>query len=485
MSFRRFCRKSVCAHVSPRASRRCAACKLYHEGTPSRTACLTLGLAQVSPLGIPWGLFSSPSLSGMACTSGIIFSKATSAVGWSAVVCAAFLFFYSAGRAVCCCARRAPLAAGRGACDIPTALPSHALFDSIRFAYGKGRTPGLHVGDGVSICAYAEPGSGKAVATPVLLRLGAVELDPPQAATWSSALSGRLHSGHFSISATAGPDAYSVSSPDGRALNWRLAVQGATWRSDFPASIIVRGSARDAPDLARGFASRPIRRLVAALLIEGLGAYAASAVEVSTTSAQLQATCRTWYARALTRSLSAGVLVSTFEYVFTAIVPISIERLPRKLFLACSSILLVLLSALALWALIVNATASPEALRSSFVVYGCTLAWTHFVLWPCLLLLSAGLWRDIPIIRDLPPPPPQLAPSFSVGAESHSVDFGGGGFGAGAKNPQHDWAAAVTPPPPLPTMPPTPPNADNPWAAGAEPNNPWARTASRGAWDEL
>jgi len=200
----------------------------------------------------------------------------------------------------------------------------------------------------------------------------------------------------------------------------------------------------------RGFASKPLRRVAVALLVEGLGAYAASSIEVSPAEAAWEAACRSWWARALTRSLSAAVLVATFEYTFTAVLPVAVERVQRKVFLSAACLLLLPLAALALWGLIVNAVAGDDALRSSFVVYGCALGWLHLVLWPLLLLLSAGLWRDIPVHRE--PPPPRHPPTFGSTAD------------VGAKE---EWAAM-----PLPLQPPP----DNPWAtSGRETDNPWAR----------
>ena len=57
--------------------------------------------------------------------------------------------------------------------------------------------------------------------------------------------------------------------------------------------------------------------MIAALLIEGLGGFAAATVEVSAASAAWQAACRPWWARVLTRSVSAAILLAGVEYTLT------------------------------------------------------------------------------------------------------------------------------------------------------------------------
>jgi hypothetical protein len=342
---------------------------------------------------------------------------------------------------------------------LPYALPSKAFIDSFLFAHGRGRKPALGVGDGCRVLAYDQPHAATLRATPVLLRLGALELDCPAAATWTSSLLGRLHAGHFRVSATAGSGAFSLCSPDGRALNWKSAA--TSWRSDFPTSLLVRGAPADAPDLARGFSCKPRRRVAMALLIECLGAYAASSIETSPESAAWQESCRPWWARALTRALAAAVLVAGFEYSFVAILPVYIERLPYKLFLTMAMLLLLPLTACFLGGVIVNSMANPSALRSSFVVWACTLAWVHAVLWPLLLLCSACLWHDIPLLQ----PASLDEPVLDAGVAS--------AFDAGRK--QDIWTypqplVVSTLPPPPSTSATNAMNTDNPWASSG---NPW------------
>ena len=69
-----------------------------------------------------------------------------------------------------------------------------------------------------------------------------------------------------------------------------------------------------------------MRRVAAALLLEGLGAFAAATVEVSVASAAWQHACRPWWARVLTRALSAAILLAGAEYCFTARAPIHALR---------------------------------------------------------------------------------------------------------------------------------------------------------------
>ena len=286
-----------------------------------------------------------------------------------------------------------------------------AFVGSLRAARRTDHPPAssLHTGAAVRVHCY-EHGSGAFTpfaALPVNLRLvsdsgSAVPLDPPPpppAGVWTDLLAGRLHAGVFRVAApgsTPGTHSLALSSDPRRAL--QRSIPSAGWSSDFPDALLARASARDAPDLARGFAAKPWRRVGAWLLIELLGGFTCAAVEVSATQAEWQAACRPWWARVLTRSLAAALLISGTEYIFTIILPIAVERLPPGLALKGGMALAAPLLGFAVWSLAINGAAG--ALGSAILVFVWTLLLSHAFLWPILLLLSAGLWRDVPPLPD-------------------------------------------------------------------------------------
>ena len=173
-------------------------------------------------------------------------------------------------------------------------------------------------------------------------------------------------------------------------------------------------------------------------------------------SAAWQAACRPWWARALSRGVAVAVLLAATEYTLTVIVPISVERLPRGVFVKGGAALTLALAAFALWGLIVQAAAS--ALGSAVVVWLCALVISHVVMWPALLLLSAGLWRDAPLLPDESTGPPIAPPIAKPDVAMTSV-------------------AVTQPPPPLDAA-----HDDNPFAD--PPAQPWsaARAPQHGAW---
>lgn len=212
-----------------------------------------------------------------------------------------------------------------------------------------------------------------------------------------------------------------------------------------------------------------MRRLAAGLLIEGLGAFAAASVEVSTASAAWQAHCRPWWARALTRGVAVAVLLAATEYALTVILPVpAIERLSRGVFIKGGAALTFVLAVFALWGLIVQAAAS--ALGSAIVVWLCALVINHVIMWPALLLLSAGVWRDAPLLPDETTGPP-IAPAAPPpdAAAPKPVAWGGGDVAMTS-------VAVLAPPPPLVL------HNDNPFAG--PPAQTWTapRAPQHGAW---
>ena len=196
-----------------------------------------------------------------------------------------------------------------------------------------------------------------------------------------------------------------------------------------------------------------------------MGGFAAASVEVTVATAAWQAQCRPWWARALTRGVAVAVLLSAAEYTLTVIVPVSVERLPRGVFVKGGAALTIALSAFALWGLIVQAAAS--ALGSAVVVWLCALVISHVIMWPALLLLSAGVWRDAPLLPDEttgPPddaaaPPPDAAVKRGVAMTAVAVQ--------------------LQPPPPLVAA---HDENNNPFAG--PPAQPWSapRASQHGAW---
>lgn len=222
-----------------------------------------------------------------------------------------------------------------------------------------------------------------------------------------------------------------------------------------------------------------MRRIAVALALEGLGAFACATVEVTTASAQLQALCRPWWARALTRGVATAVILSIVEYTGTVIIPISVERLSNSVFVKGGAALTIVLSAFALWGLIVQAAAA--ALGSAILVWLCALLISHVIMWPALLLLSAGVWRDAPLLPDettgaphyaavYPPtlPPPKPGRWSAAGSSSGSDP-------AGSPRAAAIIAIASSPSEPLPVA-----HDDNPFAGPAA--ETWHAPPPHGAW---
>ena len=208
---------------------------------------------------------------------------------------------------------------------------------------------------------------------------------------------------------------------------------------------------------------RPLRRVAAGLVIEGLGAFAAATVEVSTASAAWQAHCRPLWARVLTRGVSVAILLASVEYLLTVIFPVvSVERLSRGVFIKGSAALTVALATFALWGLIVQAAAS--ALGSAIALWLCALVLSHGLIWPALLLMSAGVWRDAPLLPDETTGAPKAPDDAAV----KPGRWGGGGDGVAM--------AVLQPPPPLVA------HDENPFAGPAV--QPWSapRASQHGAW---
>ena len=208
-----------------------------------------------------------------------------------------------------------------------------------------------------------------------------------------------------------------------------------------------------------------MRRVAAGLLLEGLGAFAAASVEVSVASAAWQAKCRPWWARALTRGVAVAVLLSAAEYTLTVITPVAVERLPRGIFVKGGAVLTLIFAAFALWGLIVQAAAA--ALGSTIVLWLCALVISHVIMWPALLLLSAGVWRDAPLLPDEAsgPPAAHSAPPQADAAAPKPDRWGGTGG---------DVALTVMQPPPPPD--------DNPFAGPAAQSWSAPRASQHGAW---
>ena len=160
----------------------------------------------------------------MACSdTSLAFSKATTAVGWSAVVVCALGVLYTFLRVTCCC-RAAPAARARGGCCAHEAVPIHALplsclLGSLRVAQSMGK---VKTGDTVRVRAYGD----SSPAVPIQLRLGADELEPPApAGALARAVSGKLQPGSFKV-VSAG--AYlRLASVDGRPVAWT--APGTAW----------------------------------------------------------------------------------------------------------------------------------------------------------------------------------------------------------------------------------------------------------------
>jgi hypothetical protein len=287
----------------------------------------------------------------------------------------------------------------------------------------------------------------------------------------------RVHVGIFRVCSSSGVEFTLCAADDSRRLLQRRdASVSAGWAGAFPAAMLTAATVRDAPKSIQGFAvrnthvlalllsysafflfqGRPLRRIAAGLLLEGLGAFAASTVEVTVGSAAWQAACRPWWARALSRGVAVAVLLAATEYTLTVIVPISVERLPRGVFVKGGAALALALAAFALWGLIVQAAAS--ALGSAIVVWLCALVISHVIMWPALLLLSAGLWRDAPLLPDESTGPPIAPPIAKPDVAMTSV-------------------AVTQPPPPLDAA-----RDDNPFAG--PPAQPWSapRATQHGAW---
>ena len=334
---------------------------------------------------------------------------------------------------------------------------------------------------------------------------GPVYLDPPAPAdAWNPALADRVHLGIFrvcSASAAPGGGDFTLCAADDarRLLQRRDAAVSAGWTGAFPAAMLTAATARDAPKSIQGFAvratlrsvaisaqllkciprspqGRPLRRIAAGLLLEGLGAFAAATVEVTVASAKWLAECRPWWARALSRGIAVAVLLAATEYTLTVIVPISVERLPRGVFVKGGAALTLALAAFALWGLIVQAAAS--ALGSAFVVWLCALVISHVIMWPALLLLSAGLWRDAPLLPN-ESTGPAIAPSIAqidAAVAKPSRRWGGKAGDANGRDVAMT-SVAVMQPPPL-----TSAHDDNPFAG--PPAQSWSapRAPQHGAW---
>ena len=210
------------------------------------------------------------------------------------------------------------------------------------------------------------------------------------------------------------------------------------------------------------------------MLLEGLGAFAAATVEVTVASAKWLAECRPWWARALSRGIAVAVLLAATEYTLTVIVPISVERLPRGVFVKGGAALTLALAAFALWGLIVQAAAS--ALGSAFVVWLCALVISHVIMWPALLLLSAGLWRDAPLLPNESTGPSSVQISSDAEAAKPSRRWGGKAGDANGGDVAMTSVAVMQPPPLISA------HDDNPFAG--PPAQSWSapRAPQHGAW---
>lgn len=218
------------------------------------------------------------------------------------------------------------------------------------------------------------------------------------------------------------------------------------------------------------------------LLLELLGAWAAATVEVSVAQATWQAACREWWQRALTRAVAAAVLLSGTEYALTAIFPVSVERLPRYVFTRGAALLAAPLVGFAVWSLCVNGAAGRAAFTSAGAVWLWTLGLNHLIAWPLLLLLSAGVWRDVKALPEerwasggaaaAAPPPAEAAPK----PQKRAWRLGGGN-----KADTELASVAVVAPPQQPQAAVTA-RSDNPFADGPSSVSAWGDAAggSRG-----
>ena len=342
------------------------------------------------------------------------FSPATSRVGYVSIFCVLLFGGYTLYRLWCCCCCTAKSKTKGACCTVPLhAHPILQLAGSVRYARGSasGTAALLRVGTTCHVSCYtAGPGAAGFTSTSVVrLRLlpgshgkaaTPSELDaPPPAGALTRALSCRLHPGLFTITAvhsSSAPDAreFCLASADGRQLQVQ-SVSDAAWSFRFPEALLHRAAPQDAPFMARGFAGRPWRRIAVGCIVHGLLTFGASSIEASTASALWQAQCRTWWERVLSRGMAVAVLLATGEYTLSVISPITVERLPRVIFKAGAALLGLVGLAFFLWGVIINATVGAHALGSAAVVWVWALVLDWALVWPLLLLLSAGLWHDI------------------------------------------------------------------------------------------
>jgi hypothetical protein len=160
-------------------------------------------------------------------------------------------------------------------------------------------------------------------------------------------------------------------------------------------------------------------------------------------------------------------------------VPIAVERLTHWVFVRGGVALALPLAGFGIWSLCINGAAGGPALGSAIVVWLFAVALSHLMFWPMLLLLSAGVWRDIaPLpeevwassdaVAPMPraPPPPPMAPPEQQARPPKRGMFGGARGGGGGKDDAAAALAGVT------VMAPSPPSGGNISAAYAD--NPFA-----------
>jgi hypothetical protein len=217
------------------------------------------------------------------------------------------------------------------------------------------------------------------------------------------------------------------------------------------------------------------------VLIELLGGWAAAGVEVSRSQAAWQHACRTWWQRVLTRGVAAAILIAGAEYALTVIFPIAVERLSTWVFKRGAVALALPLVGFAVWALSINGAASGPALGSAIVVWLFSIGLSHTIFWPLLLLMSAGVWRDVAPLPEerwtagsgaAAEEPAAVAATDAKPARKSRL-FGRGG--GGAQEAPLEQVAVVAAPAPLPP-------ADNPFAGPAA--STWNAPPPATVWGE-
>jgi hypothetical protein len=192
-----------------------------------------------------------------------------------------------------------------------------------------------------------------------------------------------------------------------------------------------------------------------------------------------------------------------------------VERLSHWVFVRGGVALALPLAGFGIWSLCVNGAAGGAALGSSIVVWLWAVALNHLMMWPALLLLSAGVWRDIAPLPEEQwrsadaaaaaasfPPPPAAAPFAAPEQQARPPKrglFGAGRSGGGGGGGKDDAAAAlagvtVMAPPPAPgnsvygsvygsggSGGNSNPYGDNPFAADPAATSAWDAPDGRGA----